>query len=349
MSAQNEPIDTITWRCPSNIALIKYWGKKENQIPCNASLSMTLSKSFTEVTLQLFEKKSKEGIVLDYFFEGKKNTLFEERLQKYLKTRKEDFPFLKEHSIIINSYNSFPHSTGIASSASAFGAIALSLSDASRTYFKEESEESFLRNASRLARLGSGSACRSLYSGFALWGENKSVSGSSDEFAVKITDIHDNFKQLHDAILIVESEPKKVSSSVGHSLMEGHPYAEKRFAQANERTSRMVKVLARGDFEEFISMAESEALTLHAMMLTSKDYYILMRPGTLTVIEKIMNFRKESKIPVCFTLDAGPNVHVLYAEADQNKVRDFLNNDFKNCVKEIIFDKMGDGPRKLIS
>ena len=349
MSDQNKPMETITWRCPSNIAIVKYWGKKENQIPCNASLSMALSKSFTEVMVELFEKKSKKEIELEYFFEGKKNTLFEERLRKYLKNQEEDFPFLRDYAVIINSHNSFPHSAGIASSASAFGAIALSLSDASRKYFKEKNQEEFLRNASRLSRLGSGSACRSMYPGFALWGQNKSVAGSSDEFAVEITGVHDNFKQLQDAILIIESDPKKVSSSLGHSLMKGHPYAENRFVQANERASRMVKVLAGGDFEEFVNIAESEALTLHAMMLTSKDYYILMKPGTLTTIEKILNFRKDTKIPVCFTLDAGPNVHVLYAEADKKKVNDFLNNDFEDCVKNIIFDKMGSGPEKLIS
>lgn len=349
MSEQNKPIDTVAWRCPSNIAIVKYWGKKENQIPCNASLSMTLSKSFTEVSVELFKKKSEQEIELNYFFERKKNTLFEERLLKYLKVREDNFPFLKDYAVTINSHNSFPHSSGIASSASAFGAIALSLSDASRKYFKEKNQEDFLRNASRLARLGSGSACRSIYPGFALWGQNKSVAGSSDEFAVEIMGVHDNFKQLQDAILIIESEPKKVSSSIGHSLMKGHPYAENRFVQANERASRMVEVLATGDFEEFINIAESEALTLHAMMLTSKDYYILMKPGTLIAIEEIMNFRKDTKIPICFTLDAGPNVHVLYAEADKKKVNDFLNNDLKNCVKNIIFDKIGEGPAKLIS
>ena len=348
MSAKNETINKISWRCPSNIAIVKYWGKKENQIPCNASLSMTLSKSFTEIELELFDIKSKEEIELDYFFEGKKNLQFEERVRKYLYNQSTFFPFLKDYALKINSHNSFPHSAGIASSASSFGAIALSLSDASRKYFQEETQEEFLKKASRLARLGSGSACRSMFPGFALWGKNKSTTGSSNEFAIEIPNIHDNFKQLHDAILIVENEPKKVSSSAGHSLMEKHPYAKNRFMQANERASRLIKVLANGDFEEFIKIAESEALTLHAMMLTSKDYFILMKPGTLNVMEKIINFRKETNIPICFTLDAGPNVHVLYAEANKNKVNDFLNNDFKNCVKEIIFDEMGEGPQKLI-
>lgn len=349
MQEPGKPIDKISWRCPSNIAFVKYWGKKENQIPCNASLSMTLNNSFTEVDLELFGKKSKEEIELDYFFEGNKNLLFEERLRKYLKYQEKDFPFLKENSVTINSHNSFPHSAGIASSASAFGALALSLSDASRKYFIEKDEKDFLKNASRLARLGSGSACRSVYPGFALWGKIKDFPGSSEEFAVPIMDIHENFKQMQDAILIIENKPKKVSSTVGHSLMKNHPFAQNRFAQANDRVSRMLKILATGDLEEFNAITESEALTLHAMMLTSKDYYILMKPVTLLAIEKIMNFRKETHIPVCFTLDAGPNVHVLYPEAHKNIVNGFLNNNLKNSVKGIIFDTIGKGPQKLKS
>lgn len=347
MPDSRKPINRISWRCPSNIAIVKYWGKKENQIPCNASLSMTLTNSFTEVDLELFEKKSKEEIELNYFFEGNKNLLFEERLRKYLKNQQENFPFLKEHAITINSHNSFPHSAGIASSASAFGALALSLSDASQKYFKQKDEKDFLKNASRLARLGSGSACRSVYPGFALWGKIKDVHDSSDEYAVEIKNVHDNFKHLQDAILIVENEPKKVSSTVGHSLMKDHPFAKNRFVQANDRASRLLRILATGDLQEFITITESEALTLHAMMLTSKGYYILMKPGTLLAMEKIMNFRKETHIPVCFTLDAGPNVHVLYPEADKNIVNDFLNNNLKKSVKEIIFDKLGSGPQKL--
>lgn len=349
MQDSNPSKEKFSWRCPSNIAIVKYWGKKENQIPCNASLSMTLTNSFTDVDLELFEKKSNEEIELEYFFEGNKNILFEERLRKYLKSRQEDFPFLKESAVTINSHNSFPHSAGIASSASAFGALALSLSDASRKYFKQKNENIFLKNASRLARLGSGSACRSVYPGFVLWGKIEEIPGSSDEFAVPITNVHENFKNLHDAILIIENEPKKVSSSVGHSLMKDHPFAKNRFAQANDRASRILKILASGDFEEFITIAESEALTLHAMMLTSKDYYILMKPGTLLAMEKIMNFRRDTHIPVCFTLDAGPNVHVLYRESDKEEVNGFLNNNFKNNVEGIIFDKLGSGPQKLNS
>ncbi len=340
-------IDKIVWRCPSNIAIVKYWGKKGNQIPCNTSVSMTLSKSFTEIELSLFKKNTDEKIALNYYFEGKKNIQFEERVRKYLSDQYKYFPFLKKYAIEFNSKNSFPHSAGIASSASAFGAIALSLLDALRILRKQTINEDFFQRSSELSRLGSGSACRSMFGEFALWGKNISIQGSDNRFAIPVVEIHKNFKNLHDSILIIDNEPKKVSSSAGHSLMKEHLYAKKRFLQANERSIHLKKVLNNGDFEEFIKIAESEALTLHAMMMTSLDYYLLMKPGTLIAIENIMAFRKDTKIPVCFTLDAGPNVHVLYPAEEKNKVELFLNNMFKNSVKEILFDQMGKGPEKI--
>jgi diphosphomevalonate decarboxylase len=343
----NKKIDKIVWRCPSNIAIVKYWGKKGIQIPCNASVSLTLSESYSEIELDFFNKKNDSPIELDYFFEGEKKVPFENRIRKYLSDHLNQFPVLNNYAIRINSHNSFPHSAGIASSASAFGAIALSLLDASFILKNQPRNDEFFKQSSQLARLGSGSACRSIYGGFVLWGKNKMMADSSNEFAIPITDIHQNFKQWHDAILIIDENPKKVSSSAGHSLMNKHVYAKSRFAQANERAAQIVKILSGGDYEEFIKIAESEALTLHAMMMTSGDYYLLMKPGTIIAIEKIMDFRRETKVPVCFTLDAGPNVHLLYPEDDKNTVASFINGELKGSVKKIIFDKMGNGPQKI--
>src|SRR5690606_20445530 len=148
--------------------------------------------------------------------------------------------------------------------------------------------------------------------------------GSSDLYATEINDVHENFKHMLDAILIVDDEPKKVSSSVGHSLMNNHMYAENRFLQANKHAAIIIKTLYNGDFEEFIQITESEALALHAMMMTSENYYLLMKPGTIHAIEKIVDFRKRTGVPICFTLDAGPNVHVLYPEKYKNDVSGFL-------------------------
>lgn len=339
----------VTWRCPSNIAIVKYWGKKGIQIPCNSSLSLTLSNSFTEVEAELSEKTSDEAIQLSYYFEGEINEKFGQRVAKFLNDNREFFPFVDEKAITINSSNSFPHSAGIASSASAFGAISLALLDIAYSLQGKEKDETFYNEASNLARLGSGSASRSMFSGFALWGENEQIQNSSNQHAIEIKEVHPAFQNMKDAILIIEDEPKKVSSSVGHSLMNNHPYAENRFKQANQRTAELVGILKSGDMDAFIHMCESEALTLHAMMMTSMDYYLLVKPGTITAIEKLMEFRKETNIPVCFTLDAGPNVHVLYPKAYEVQVEEFINNGLRDTYKKVIFDEEGTGPTKMNS
>jgi len=340
-----ENVQTI-WRCPSNIAIVKYWGKKGRQIPCNTSLSMTLSNSYTQVAVELSEKKSEEQIQLSYFFDDKLNPSFGNRVQQFLKENQSFFPFSKDKAITIRSFNSFPHSAGIASSASSFGAISLALLDLTYSLNGNTLTEEFYQKASNLARLGSGSASRSLFPGYALWGENSFVANSSDEYAIKVEEIHPVFQEMQDAIIIVEDAPKKVSSSVGHQLMENHPFAEARFQQANANVLQLLDILKRGDMDAFIHICESEALTLHAMMMTSSDYYLLMKPQTIAVIEKIIAYRKESKIPLCFTLDAGPNVHLLYPKSFEKQVKNFIENDLAESYKQVIYDEIGEGPKK---
>ncbi|HET8574156.1 MAG TPA: hypothetical protein VFL76_09815 [Edaphocola sp.] len=329
----------ITARFPSNIALVKYWGKHGNQLPCNASLSMTLSRAHTEVKLYYTEKKGKDA-QLEYLFEGQPNEAFGQRVLRYAQRQPVFADLLYNFDLRFESKNSFPHSAGIASSASAFAAIAAILLKASPA----SDTDDFIRLASRLARLGSGSACRSFYGPFAQWGYLEGINGSSDEFAVPVTDIHDNFKQLRDTILIVEDEPKKVSSSVGHGLMKHHPFARSRFAQANDHCMKMISVLKNGDFEAFISITEREALSLHAMMMTSGNYYLLIKPDTVRIIEQVFQFREATGLPLCFTLDAGPNVHLLYPESVRDKVRPFLEHYLQQYgLKSVIDDQAGVG------
>lgn len=337
----------VRWRCPSNIAIVKYWGKKGIQIPCNSSISLTLSNSHTEVEATFHEKTTLETVELNYYFEGELNEKFGKRVADYLADNIDHFPFLRSGAITIYSTNSFPHSAGIASSASAFGAIAVAMLDIAYQVEEKELDDEFFSKASLLARLGSGSACRSIYPSFAVWGENEKIEGASNEYAIEITKVHPIFKNMHDAILIVEDEPKKVSSTIGHKLMNEHPFAEERWKQANVRTAKMVDILAEGDIDSFIQICESDALTLHAMMMTSSDYYLLVKPGTIIAIEKIMQFRLEHMVPVCFTLDAGPNVHVLYPDKYKEAVEDFINTELKDTYKKVIFDHEGEGPQKL--
>jgi len=341
----------VTWQSPSNIALIKYWGKKANQIPANPSLSFTLNNCKTTTRLE-FQKKSKNSNSFDFelFFEGKRKDEFKPKIQQFFKRIEEYCPFLKDYSLQIYTENSFPHSSGIASSASGMSALALCVMSLEKELNPDIATEFFNRKASFLARLGSGSACRSIEGELIEWGAHKSFPESSDLYGIQYKfEVAEVFKTFQDTILLVDKGQKQVSSSVGHNLMHGHPFAEARFAQAHSNLEQLKQVFASGNLEEFIEIVESEALTLHAMMMSSNPYFILMKPNTLQIINKIWDFRESTKTPVCFTLDAGANVHVLYPEKDKEKVLEFIKNELVGyCEKEkYICDHVGKGAEKL--
>lgn len=343
-------LKTITWQSPSNIALIKYWGKHGNQLPNNTSISFTLDKCFSETTLSIEPKlSSSKEIELRFYFEKKENLAFRIKILKFFENIHKDFSFLRDYSLVVNSMNSFPHSSGIASSASAMSALALCLCSMDDALNKRKTpKEEFLERASHFARLGSGSACRSVYPHIASWGKNKLIKGSSDKFATDCSaDLHPIFKTYQNSILIASSKEKKVSSRVGHSLMENNPFAEARYKQAGTNFKDLYAALKTGDLEKFGTITENEALTLHALMMCSNPSFMLMSPNTLAMIEAIRDFRNETKLPVYFTLDAGPNIHLLYPKKIAEKVQDFIDIELKPlCENErIIWDNVGKGAR----
>lgn len=348
---QTDAEGKVAWRSPSNIALIKYWGKHGVQLPSNPSISFTLENAFTETLIQYAPKTSvTEGIALDFFFEGEANEAFEKKIHDYLESLLPVFPFLNQLSLKINSANSFPHSAGIASSASSMSALALCLCTIEDNLFETLSnDEAFNQKASYIARLGSGSACRSIHSTMAVWGATESVKGSSDLFAVEHSEVHEVFKNFHNDILIVSTGEKPVSSRAGHALMNNNPYATPRFQQAKDRLSDLLKTLQTGDLEEFGQIVEDEALTLHALMMTSNPSYLLMQPASLKIMQRIRDFRASTKHPVYFTLDAGPNVHLLYPEEIIHEVRPFVEEELLPFCEgnAYIPDFVGEGPEEL--
>lgn len=337
------------WQSPSNIAIIKYWGKKDDQIPINPSLSFTLSKSFTETEIMCTIKQNLNPISADFNFEGTQNKVFQERMIKYFSKIKSDLSIFDRYHLSIKSKNTFPHSTGIASSASAMSALAFCLLSIERQY-KNLAEINFFETVSKLARLGSGSASRSVYPNFSLWGRTDDVSQSSDEYAISYPKkVHPIFKNLQDAILIVKSDQKKVSSSSGHKLMDVHPYKMARIKQANAHMTQVLKAIETGDFALFTEICEAEALSLHALMMTSNPSYILMEPESLAIIKKIKEFRNKTKLNLCFTLDAGPNIHLIYANSHKQEIVNFINKELLVFCEsqKWIEDEMGSGPKQL--
>lgn len=341
---------SISWRSPSNIALIKYWGKHGRQLPQNPSISFTLDQAFSETILEYSPKTgADQGIELEFFFEGEPNEAFQQKVQKFLESITDIFPFLRQLRFKIKSSNSFPHSAGIASSASGMSALALCLCSLEYELFGTlENDEAFRRKASYVARLGSGSACRSIYATAAVWGHNTEIEAASDLFAIPVgEELHPIFHNFHDDILIVAKGEKKVSSRAGHGLMENNVYAEDRYRQAKQRFRQLYSAMKSGDLEVFGRITEAEALTLHAMMMAGPTPYLLLQPHTISIINRLQAFRATSDIPVYFSLDAGPNPHILYPHQVAKEVQQFIRGELSQWCEDWIEDQVGLGPLQL--
>lgn len=343
---------SVCWESPSNIALVKYWGKQEEQIPINPSLSFTLNGSIITIHAAYSYDPSKSFRLKSFKLNGKPENSFFLRIEGYLKRVTEFFPFLNHTEIEIDSRSNFPHSAGIASSAAAFSALALCLcSIEAELLGTSGDDESFYNRASFMSRLGSGSACRSVYGGMVLWGQYNKIPLSSDAQATRLDDARINpvFMTLRDAILIVDDSKKAISSSQGHALMHTHPYQADRVKQASNNLGKLLLALAGGNIKLFIEIIENEALSLHSLMMSSNPGYLLMKPDTLKILDKIRAFRELKGVDICFTMDAGPNVHLLYFEKDKKTVVDFIEEELSPFCKnnQWIDDAIGEGPKPI--
>ena len=391
---------TVGWQSPSNIALIKYWGKRAGQLPINPSLSMTLGVAVTQTSVHVSAHQDTKGLVS---VNGDPFHPFLPKMRALLQQLDAEIPFLPNLTFTARTRNHFPHSTGIASSASGLSAFALCILEAalkisSPELFENEpfnpgrpqpaalqremqNAKSEIRNAkpetqnakpetqnakgemrnaksetplldglqhmaSYAARLGSGSACRSLYGGFTAWGMTNLIEGSSDDWALPLSEkIHPEMLSVHDAILVVSARPKELSSSQGHAAMTGHPFVEGRIGQANRNFGAALEALSSNDFEKLGAVAECEALTLHALLMSACPGTILMLPATVEIMHRVRAARK-SGLPLFFTLDAGANVHVLYPHASAWQVEKFITANLQPLCEEgrVIFDACGAGP-----
>lgn len=356
----------VAWQSPSNIALIKYWGKYGKQLPMNPSISFTLENCNTRTSLS-FEKISKSASVdskrfdFEVYLDGNREEGFEPKIQQFFERVEVYLPFLRNYKFKIETTNSFPHSSGIASSASGMSALALCLvdmehrlrsatADELRSFTHHSLTASEIEKASFLARLGSGSACRSIQGPIIVWGEHSEIEGSSNLFGTEYPfEVHKNFHNYQDTILLVDKGEKQVSSTLGHNLMIDHPFAEQRFQQAKDNLTKLISVLKNGDLPTFIKIVESEALSLHAMMMTSMPYFILMKPNTLEILDRIWKYREETDSKLCFTLDAGANVHLLYPEKEKESVVKFIDDELAMFCKngEYLKDETGLGAKNL--
>lgn len=339
----------VQWTSPSNIALIKYWGKRKGQLPQNPSLSLTLKKAVSTFSLTWMNKKEKRPQI-SLLFDGKEHSFFEQRIRRFIQSIEDRCPFLLRYDLYLESSNSFPHSTGIASSASSMSALALCLCSMEKTIQNTLLDnESFTAKAACLARLASGSATRSLFSPVACWGENPLIPHSSNYKGVEVCGLHSIFYSYKNAILLVDTAVKKISSSEGHKLMNGHMAEKNRYTQARIHFERLHKAMRCGDLKTFVEVVEMEAMTLHGLLATSSPSFFLLRPVSVAVMEKIVDFRTKHGHPVCFTLDAGPNIHLLYPKKIASVVESFIHRELLPLLPKgrWMSDEVGGGPRQV--
>ncbi len=302
---------------PANIAFIKYWGRKDAKLrlPYNASISMNLSACTTTTTVE-FSSNFEKDIVSEGFDE-KRIIVHIDRIRNIAK---------KLDRAKITTKNSFPKSAGIASSASGFAALTVAAASALGLKLSKKELSGF-------ARLGSGSACRSIPDGFVKW---------DGEFAYSL--YPPEHWDIRDIIVIVDSTNKKVSSSEGHDNVRSSPFFEKRLQDLPGRIARLEKALKDKDFREFGKVIEEECLDMHHVMQTQNPPLFYWNDKTKEVMNAVKTWRKMG-LSLYFTIDAGPNVHLICEGKDEKKVFNALQSI--GGIESIIVNKPAQGARLI--
>ena len=298
-----------TARANSNIAFIKYWGNTDDtlRLPANSSLSMNLDGLYTETSVTWDDAATSDTLTLNG--EPTKGAALE-RVVTHLNMLRNRLD-IQAHARV-ESRNTFPMGAGIASSASAFAALTVAAVGAAEATLSE-------RELSILARLGSGSASRSVPSGFVEWHVGTSHDASyAESFAAP------DHWNLVDVIAIVSDEHKAVGSTRGHASAQTGDLQSGRLANVNQRLVAVKQAILKRDFATFAEVVEEDSNLMHSVMMTSRPPLFYWLPATLSVMNTVRTLRAEGA-NVCYTLDAGPNVHCIctadVADAVAEKVR----------------------------
>jgi diphosphomevalonate decarboxylase len=313
-----------------NIAFIKYWGNRDQdlRLPSTGSISMSLEGLFTRTTVTFSASLKADSLRI-----GKRQVTGPglERVSGSLDLVRE-LAGIHDRAEVVSD-NNFPSGTGIASSASAFAALALAASQAAGIFLTQ-------RELSRLARRGSGSASRSIPGGFVEWymGEN-----DKDSYAESIAP--PKHWDLVDCVVIVSKEHKKTGSAEGHPLAPTSPLQAARVEDAPRRLDLCRRALLEQDFEALASIVELDSDMMHAVMMTSTPGLFYWKPASIRVMDAVRKWRK-SGVPVFYTVDAGPNIHVICS-------RKYIGETEKNLrelpgVQKVLVAGVG-GPAQIVS
>ena len=320
---------TATAQASPNIAFIKYWGNRDNilRLPMNGSISMNLDGLYTRTTVSFQPSLPFDELIIN----GHEVTGPGLDRVAYILDIVRGMADIHERAEIM-SENNFPSGAGIASSASAFGALALAGSKAAGLNLSEP-------ELSRLARRGSGSASRSIPGGFVEW---QVGTTDDDSFAFSIAE-PDHWK-LVDCIAIVSAAHKKTSSTEGHSIAPTSPLQVARIVDAPRRLEICRNAILNRDFDSFASIVELDSDMMHAVMMTSTPALHYWKPGSLDVMNSVRAWRVEG-LQACYTVDAGANVHVICPEAEAHTVDKRLH-EIKG-VENVLVARAG-GPAKIV-
>jgi diphosphomevalonate decarboxylase len=291
---------TATAQAFANIAFIKYWGNRDNilRLPMNGSISMNLDGLFTRTTVSFQPSLPYDELIIN----GHEIAGAGRDRVSYILDIIRGMVNIHESAEVM-SENNFPSGAGIASSAAAFAALALAGSQAAGLDLSE-------KELSRLARRGSGSASRSIPGGFVEW-----QAGTTDEASFAYSIAEPGHWNLVDCVAIVSASHKKTGSTEGHSIAPTSPLQAARVADAPRRLEICRNAILNCDFDSFASIVELDSDIMHAVMMTSTPALHYWKPASLEVMNNVRTWRAEG-IPACYTVDAGPNVHVICPETE---------------------------------
>jgi len=302
---------------PSNIAFIKYWGKKDEvlRLPENGSISMNLSAMTTTTTVEFHPSLKEDLIVINDTKEENEGN----RAIKHLDRIRERAKITDKANVV--TITNFPRGTGLSSSASGFAALTVAASKAVGLTLSE-------KELSILARQGSGSACRSIPNGITEW-----LDGETSDTSYAVSLYPPEYWDLCDVVAVVSVGRKEVATSAGMKLAQKSPFFETRRLHIKEKIILCKKFLAEKNFQAFGELIEAEALELHAIMLTSTSSLIYWTPGTLRIMKLCKVWRNEG-IPVYFTINTGQDIHLIcekpFVDAIKKRLADV--EEVKNII-----------------
>ena len=296
---------TATARAPSNIAFVKYWGNRDQRLrlPANSSISMNLADLHTTTSVEWDGELQRDELTINGLMASEAAA---GRVSDHLDALRARFDIKRFARVA--STNNFPMGTGIASSASAFAALTVAACAALRMNLSE-------RELSTLARLGSGSASRSIPAGFVEW-----RAGDSHDSSFAQSFAPPEHWDLVDIIAVASRDHKRTGSSAGHRSADSSLLQRARVESADERLSAVKSAIMRRDFEQLADVVEEDSNLMHAVMMTSRPPLLYWAPLSLAIMKAARRWRIDDGLRVCYTLDAGPNVHCICAGGDADAV-----------------------------